>query len=135
MLHSTLIVEEQGTMNSLKTIQVISGIIKRIKGSFDSERDEILKSVKENFRMDSNEKWVATRLRMILFKMRGDIDSFQLIEGKNQKTLKNKLRKKSKSSNILTQNKKQSPKTQTPQQKKVKGKLTLEERQLNKLRQ
>ena len=60
MLHSTLIVEEQGTMNSLKTIQVISGIIKRIKGSFDSERDEILKSVKENFRMDSNEKWVAT---------------------------------------------------------------------------
>ena len=88
-----------------------------------------------DFRMDSNEKWVATRLRMILFKMRGDIDSFQLIEGKNQKTLKNKLRKKSKSSNILTQNKKQSPKTQTPQKKQVKGKLTLEERQLNKLRQ
>ena len=88
-----------------------------------------------DFRMDSNEKWVVTRLRMILFKMRGDIDSFQLIEGKNQKTLKNKLRKKSKSSNILTQNKKQSPKTQTPQKKQVKGKLTLEERQLNKLRQ
>ena len=86
-----------------------------------------------DFRMDSNEKWVVTRLRMILFKMRGDIDSFQLIEGKNQKTLKNKLRKKSKSSNILTQNKKQSPKTQTPQKKQ--GKLTLEERQLNKLRQ
>ena len=56
-------------MSSLRTIQVISEIIKRIKGSFGSERDEILKSVKENFQMESDEKWVVTQLRMILFKM------------------------------------------------------------------
>ena len=123
-------------MSSLRTIQVISEIIKRIKGSFGSERDEILKSVKENFQMESDEKWVVTRLRMILFKMRGDIDSFQLIEGKNRKTLKNKSGKKSKKSNILNKNKKEASKTQTPQKKLVKAKrLTLEERQLNKLRQ
>ena len=129
-------IKNKATMGSLTTVQVISEIIKRIKCSFGKERDEILKSVKENFQMEEDEKWVVTRLRMILFKMRGDIDLFQLIEGKNRNKLKNRSRQQSRRPNVLSKNKKQSTKTQKSQKKQVKPKrLSLEERQLNKLRQ
>ena len=131
-------------MASLKTVQVISEIIKRIKKSSGSERDEILKSVKEHFQMEQDEKWVVTKLRMILFRMNGCIETFQLNESKNQKKRKNKSKRQSRSLNSSPKSKRQYTRTEktrsssSPKPSKTQSKakrLTLEEKQLNKLRQ
>ena len=131
---------KKAAMASLNTVQVISEIIKRIKKSFGSERDEILNSVKYHFQMEQDEKWVVTKLRMILFRMKGGIETFQLNESKNQKKRKAKSKRQSRS---LPKRKRQSTRTEktsssTPKSLKtqIKAKrLTLEEKQLNKLRQ
>ena len=131
------------TMGSMNTMQIISEIIKRIKTSSGSERDEILNSVRKHFQVEEGEKWVVTKLRMILFRMKGDIETFHLSKSKNPKKSKSKSKRQSGGTNDLRKSKRESSKTESKRsstlQKPLKiqtnaKRLTLEEKQLNKLR-
>ena len=115
-----------------KMIKVISELIKRLKVATGAERNEIICNIRQKFQMSKNEKWVVTKLRMILFQMRAD---FQYFEIAGEKKNKNGEAIKTGSKKQCSRRSKQMPKTSKPKVVQQKSKrLTLAEKQMNKLR-
>ena len=104
-----------------------------------SERMKYTEAVKKQFKMDANEKWVMTRLRMMLFRMKANFESYQFQTLKMRSPEKKRNMKKTtqrKSSTNLRKNVVlgRSAKKVTHYQSLKKKRQSLEERQLSKLR-
>ena len=118
--------------DSHKMIKVISELIKRLKVATGAERNEIICNIRQKFQMRKDEKWVVTKLRMILFQMRAD---FQYFEIAGEKRNKNGEANKTGSKKQCSRRSYQIPKTRKPKVVQQKSKrLTLAEKQMNKLR-
>ena len=118
--------------DSHKMIKVISELIKRLKVATGAERNEIICNIRQKFQMRKDEKWVVTKLRMILFQMRADFQYFEIAgekRNKNGEAIKTGSKKQS------SRRSKQIPKTRKPKVVQQKSKrLTLAEKQMNKFR-
>ena len=59
-------------------VQSIANIIKKLQSCSLSKKETYRSKVKKQFKMEDNEKWVVTKLRMILFRLNVDIEHFQI---------------------------------------------------------
>ena len=145
--------------NNSRYAQAISKIINKLKSSSGFQREKYISKVKKQFKLDENEKWVVTKLRMILFRMEMDFELFQiqkptktrrlmlkeikspketiLIKAVGMKESKGRLMDKQvakKKTNNQEGKRENTKDMKTTKQKVRKSRLTLEEKQLNKLR-
>ena len=116
-------------------------IIKKLKECKDSKKEQYLKMVRQKFKLNNDERFVITKLRMLLFELNASFETFQIRKpSKHHKKGKNKKQSQGKETKIVKSKREQKPsqtiKTGTKEKKKCEKKLrvTLEERQLEKLR-
>ena len=141
-------------------IQAIVNIIKKLKSSSGSQREKFISKVKKQFNFDDKEKWVVTKLRMILFRLEVDVQLLQIksrkgCEAINKKQCQPNIQKetilmkaqrlKEKKDNILAGKDRKVQKSKTNGSTKVspqrtssakirKPRQSLEDKQLAKLR-
>ena len=89
----------------------------------------LLKEVSRQFQIDSNEKWLVTKLRMVLLHLKAPLDSLKITETKKSK----EENKKSRGRKSLNKTVKKSPPADKPKGRRGK-RVSLEEKQLQKLR-
>lgn len=115
-------------MQDTRHIQIISELIKRIKASSGEEKMALIQEISKQFQIDANEKWLVSRLRMMLLHLRAPMDSLVITETKKCK----EGTKKPKGRRSLNKAVKKS-KDEKPKERKTK-RVSLEEKQLQKLR-
>ena len=59
-------------------IQAVSTIIKKLKSSSGLKREKYISETKKLFKLDKNEKWVVTKLRMILVRLQANMELLQI---------------------------------------------------------
>ena len=69
-------------------IKAIVNIIKKLQSSSGSKREGFISTVKKQFNLDVQERWVLTKLRMILFRMEADVDILQIRSKTQSKNVK-----------------------------------------------
>ena len=142
-----------------RNVQAIANIIKKLKSSSGSKRDKYISKVKKQFKFDDNEKWVVTKLRMLLFRQEVDLDLLQIQKSRKSSPKKQKsyVTKSPKDSILMEAQRLKERKeyilvgkvarnnnnekgrnkvshTRTKQEKVRRKRQTLEEKQLTKLR-
>ena len=141
--------------NKEKLTKAIINIIKKLKISTGAKREKYMNMVRNEFNLGKNEKWVFTKLRMMLVRLDADLELLQIRKSETPKTKKRQHVAKevfsdasSKAKNVKGTNLgdlklhqsmsslKQFVKVRTLQQKKTtrKARKSLECRQLEKLR-
>ena len=63
---------------NMSQVWKISNTIKEIKSSSSWQKKDYLTKLKQQFMIEENEKWVVTKLRMMLFKEGANLELFQL---------------------------------------------------------
>ena len=108
----------------------ISDLIFKLKRYNGEERKILEKSIKRKFQIGQNEKFVVSKLRMMLIKMGAEVSSLHLISTGAATKQKNQMiqGKKLKTDNIVE-------KGSSKAESKKNRRLTKEEKQLQKLRQ
>ena len=61
-----------------KLTKAIINIIRKLKTSTGSKREKYLNMVRTEFNLDKNEKWVLTKLRMMLVRLNAGIELLQI---------------------------------------------------------
>ena len=61
-----------------RCIQAVSNIIKKLKSSSGLKREKYISETKKLFKLDENEKWVVTKLRMILVRLQANMELLQI---------------------------------------------------------
>ena len=125
-----------------RTTLFVAELIKRIQGSRGQIREALLVNVRKSFGMKSEEKFVVTKLRLILYHLRASEEHFQIKAEKNGKTEVN-LKSESITSFSngfftmeLAQNFAKATTILKPEQKKPRNRrMSLEEKQMKKLKE
>ena len=121
----------------MKLAREISNTIKKIK-STSWQKQEYLSKVKLHFKIEENEKWVITKLRMMLFKEGANLDLFQLQLPANPKLeTQEKEESNHQKDGVLKKPSRMNESLDVPVASKKgmrKPRLSLEEKQLIKLR-
>ena len=76
--------------NKKKLIKSIINIIRKLKSATGVKREEYLNKVRKNFNIEKNERYVITKLRMILIKIHADVDCLQIDKSSKLKITKEK---------------------------------------------
>ena len=63
---------------NMRLAQEISNSLKKIKSGSSLQKKDSLAKLKLHFKIEEDEKWVATKLRMMLFKEGANLELFQL---------------------------------------------------------
>ena len=124
-----------------KLILVVSELIKRIKASRGQIREALLVNVRKSFEMKPEEKFVVSKLRMILIHLRANVEDFQIKaerNGKEEIDCKIERMKKNFSNGFFTielaQNfAKATTILQFEKKKPINRRMSLEEKQMKKL--
>ena len=58
--------------------KAIINIIKKLKTSTGSKREKYIKMVCNEFNLDKNERWVITKLRMMIVRLDADFELLQI---------------------------------------------------------
>ena len=61
-----------------RCIQAVSNIIKKLKSSSGLKKEKYISETKKLFKLDENEKWVVTKLRMILVRLQANMEFLQI---------------------------------------------------------
>ena len=123
-----------------KLTKAIINIIRKLKTSTGSKREKYLNMVRTEFNLEKNEKWVLTKLRMMLVRLDAGIELLQIRTSETPRIKKRQsISKDTSCSAILTQkdsSKKMQREVMQSKQIKVtqKSQKSLEYRQLEKLR-
>ena len=68
-----------------RSILVVSELIKRIKTSRGQIKEALLVNIRKSFEMKSDEKYVVSKLRLILIHLQADVEDFQIKAERNGK--------------------------------------------------
>ena len=127
---------------SKRTTIVIAELIKRIQGSRGQIREALLVNVRKSFEMKPEEKFVVSKLRLILYHLRANEEHFQIKADRNGKTEVNWKTESIKSFSNgfftmeLAQNFAKATTILQPKQKKPRSRrMSLEEKQMKKLKE
>ena len=102
IISETWKVQDKNNTAQSRYIQAVSNVIKHLKSSSGSKREKFISKVKKQFKFDDTEKWVVTKLRMILFRMEADFNLLQINSGNDKKKKqKKKCEPKSQKETIL----------------------------------
>ena len=71
-----------------KYVNAIVNIIKKLQSSSGSQRKMFMSKVKKQFNLDDKERWVITKLRMILFRMKVGVELLQIKSKEERKVTK-----------------------------------------------
>ena len=71
-----------------KYVNAVVNIIKKLQSSSGSQRKMFMSKVKKQFNLDDKERWVITKLRMILFRMKVDVEVLQIKTKEDRKVTK-----------------------------------------------
>ena len=126
-----------------RSILIVSELIRRIKASRGQIREALLVNVRKSFEMNPDEKFVVSKLRMILIHLKANVEHFQIkVERNGQKAIdwNIEIMKKSFSNGFFTmelaQNFAKATKILQPEFKKPKNRrMSLEEKQMKKLKE
>ena len=123
----------------------VSSIIKKIQSSEGAQKAKYLQKVKKQFQISDEERWVVTKLRMILVRLGMEVDLLQL--KKSEKKNGNKSRTSASGRETINLKNKHPEKVNRKEQKSVKNvnpflggakeqkkRLSVEEKQLVRLR-
>ena len=124
---------------NMSQVWKISNTIKEIKSSSSWQKKDYLTKLKQQFMIEENEKWVVTKLRMMLFKEGANLELFQLQLPARSKpeTQEEKEGRNNQKNTILEKTSRMNRSLYVPAEKKQvmrKPRLSLEEKQLMKLR-
>ena len=125
-----------------RTILVVAELIKRIQGSGGQIKEELLGNVRKSFEMKPEERFVVSKLRLILYHLRANEEHFQIKTERNGKTEVNLNTKNIKSISNgfftmeLAQNLAKASTILQPEKKKPRSRrMSLEEKQMKKLKE
>ena len=125
-----------------RTILFVAELIKRIQGSRGQIREALLVNVRKSFEMKPEEKFVVSKLRLILYHLRANEEHFQIKADRNGKTEVNWKTESIKSFSNgfftmeLAQNFAKATTILQPKQKKPRSRrMSLEEKQMKKLKE
>ena len=82
--------EKLGVEQKKKFIKSLTSIIKKLKDCKDSKKEQYLKLVREKFHLKQDEKFVVTKLRMMLVQLNASFECFQIRKAEKQKNGKKK---------------------------------------------
>ena len=123
---------------NMSVVLDISNTIKKIRSRPSFQRADYLATVKRQFKIEENEKWVVTKLRMILFKQGANLNLFQLGQPQpSESNMKEKARRTNQKDIIKKKTARINSCLEIPasrEQSKRKPRLSLEEKQFIKLR-
>ena len=71
-----------------KLTKAIINIIRKLKTSTGSKREKYMSMVRTEFNLEKNEKWVLTKLRMILVRLDAGIELLQIRTSETPRTKK-----------------------------------------------
>ena len=74
--------------NKEKLTKAIINIIKKLKISSGAKREKYLNMVRNEFNLGKNEKWVITKLRMMLVRLDAGLELLQIRKSESTKTKK-----------------------------------------------
>merc|ERR1712129_316906 len=123
-----------------KLTKAIINIIRKLKTSTGSKREKYMNMVRTEFNLEKNEKWVLTKLRMMLVRLDAGIEFLQIRTSETPRAKKRQSIAKDISCCLILTQKTSSKKIQredmSSKQIKVtrKSKKSLEYRQMEKLR-
>ena len=63
---------------NFRNINSVSAAIRKLQAASPDKKATYCEEVKKQFNLDSNEKWVISKLRMILFRMDAKFEKFQI---------------------------------------------------------
>ena len=125
-----------------RTTIVVAELIKRIHRSRGQIREALLVNVRKSFEMKPDEKFVVSKLRLILYHLRANEEHFQIRADRNGKTKVDQETQRIKSFSNgfftveLAQNFAKATTILQPKQKKPRSRrMSLEEKQMKKLRE
>ena len=123
---------------NMRQARKISNTIKKIKSSSSWQEKDYLTKVKQQFMIEENEKWVVTKLRMMLFKEGANLELFQLqLPTRSKPETQEKEGRNHQKDTVLKKTSMINRALDVPAAKKQvmrKPRLSLEEKQLMKLR-
>ena len=124
-----------------RSILVVSELIKRIKTSRGQIKEALLVNIRKSFEMKPDEKYVVSKLRLILIHLRANVDDFQIKAERNGKKEidRNIESMKNRFSNgfftmELAQNFAKATTILKPEMNKRRRRMSLEEKQMKKLK-
>ena len=122
--------------NKSKFVKAVTNIIRKLKTISGAKKEKYLNIIRTEFNLAKDERWVITKLRMMLVQLDAGME---LLEIRKSEKLKMKKTKKTSSdvSNLcssLTKSIKTSKQTSNQTKKTKKPRKSLETRQLEKLR-
>ena len=123
---------------NMRFVLDISNTIKKIRSRSSLQRIDYLATVKRQFEIEENEKWVVTKLRMILFKQGANLNLFQLGQPQPAKSnMQEKAGRNNQKDIIVKKTARINSCLEIPasrEKSKRKPRLSLEEKQFIKLR-
>ena len=67
---------------NFRNINSVSAAIRKLKTASPDKKATFCEEVKKRFNLDPNEKWVISKLRMILYRMNAKFEKFQIQNSK-----------------------------------------------------
>ena len=99
--------------NKEKFTKAIINIIKKLRISTGAKREKYMNMVRNEFNLGKNEKWVITKLRMMLVRLDAGLELLQIRKSESPKTKKRQSVAKEITCNVNS--------TKVPRSKSVKG--------------
>ena len=85
-----------------KLTKAIINIIKKLKTSTGLKREKYMSMVRTEFKLEKNEKWVQTKLRMMLVRLDAGLELLQITKSDNNRTKKRQFVAKETSQGLFT---------------------------------
>ena len=117
-------------------ITVLSEAVRKLQETTGTEKDEYVAFLRNSFQMHTDEKWLMTKLRMMLIELGANVNKLHILTLKS--TSKSTFKNVSSQSGIVSKESKRSQQgyknRKGPSNSRRARRINLEEKQLNKLR-
>ena len=90
-LSSETAIERNIMENKSRFTKAVMNIIQKLRTTTGSKREKYMSKVRKEFKLEKNEKWVITKLRMMLVRLDASMEQLQIRKSANSKLKKIKV--------------------------------------------